>query len=292
MSELVSIVIPIYNSEQFLKESLESIINQTYSNIEIICVNDGSTDNSLEILKSYSDKITIISQKNEGLASALNAGIKEIQGKWFKWFSPDDLMYPSTISSLVKEYDKLDKNTIIYSNWEIIDFDGKHIRYFDESNYNKLSNFNYNIRLLDGQQINVNTALIPSKIFEKNIIFKDLDDPVAIDYDFFLRCGILYKIKFHLIPKPLMQYRIHFNQLSRKNISKTLKYTEKIKFQILSSISEEEKIKYLVELKKYQKSKIVKQKIMQLGLKLLLNGPTQISDIILNLYLSKIRRSR
>ena len=101
MSELVSIVIPVYNSEQFLKESLESIINQTYSNIEIICVNDGSTDNSLEILKSYSDKIIIISQKNQGLASALTIGINQMKGKWFKWFSPDDVMYTHTIETLV-----------------------------------------------------------------------------------------------------------------------------------------------------------------------------------------------
>ena len=79
MSELVSVIIPVYNSAQFLKESLESVINQTYPNTEIICINDGSTDNSLEILQSFSDKIHIISQNNKGLASALNVGIKEIK---------------------------------------------------------------------------------------------------------------------------------------------------------------------------------------------------------------------
>ena len=78
MSELVSVIIPVYNAAQFLKDSIESVLNQTYSNIEIICVNDGSTDNSLDILKSFSDKITIISQENQGLSSALNVGIKEI----------------------------------------------------------------------------------------------------------------------------------------------------------------------------------------------------------------------
>ena len=123
MSEIVSIIIPVYNSSQFLKESLESIINQTYSHIEIICVNDGSTDNSLEILESYSDKITIISQKNQGLASSLDAGIKQMQGKWFKWFSPDDVMYAHAIETLVNMAKK-SHNTIIYSNWEIINEKG------------------------------------------------------------------------------------------------------------------------------------------------------------------------
>ena len=189
MSELVSIVLPVYNSAQFLKESLESVINQTYSNIEIICVNDGSTDNSLEILKLYSDKITIISQENQGLASALNVGIKQMKGTWFKWFSPDDLMYPYTIETLVDEAEKY-SNTIVYSNWEIIDKKGIKLRDFYESNYNELSNFEYNVRLLDGQQINVNTTLIPFSVFKKCII-RELDSPVAIDYDFFLCSALL-----------------------------------------------------------------------------------------------------
>ena len=103
MPELVSVIIPVYNSAQFLKESLESVINQTYPNIEIICINDGSTDNSLEILQQYSDKITIISQENHGLAFALNIGIKQMKGDWFKWFSPDDIMYSYTIKTLVDE---------------------------------------------------------------------------------------------------------------------------------------------------------------------------------------------
>ena len=76
-----------------------------------------STDNSLEILKQYSDKITIISQENHGLASALNAGIKQMKGIWFKWFSPDDIMYPYTILTLIDEA-KNNPNTILYSNWE------------------------------------------------------------------------------------------------------------------------------------------------------------------------------
>ena len=124
-SNLVSIVIPVYNSEKFLIECLESILNQTYKDIEIIVVNDGSTDNSEKILQKYSDKITIISQENQGLASALNAGIKTLKGCWLKWFSPDDVMYPKTIETLVHMAETQQDNTIIYSNWELIDENGK-----------------------------------------------------------------------------------------------------------------------------------------------------------------------
>ena len=136
--DLVSVVIPVYNSEKFLAESIESVLNQTYKNIEVITIDDGSTDKSLDILQQFSDKITVISQPNQGLAVALNAGIKKIHGKWFKWFSPDDILYPDAIEILVEEASKLPDNTIIYSNWELIDEDNNILRRHSESNYNNL----------------------------------------------------------------------------------------------------------------------------------------------------------
>jgi len=290
MSELVSVIIPVYNSAQFLKQSLESVINQTYQNIEIICVNDGSTDNSLEILQQYSDKITIMSQKNHGLASALNLGIRKMKGIWFKWFSPDDIMYPYTIQTLIDEA-KNKHNTILYSNWNIIDENGKKLREFQESNYDELSNFDYNIRLLDGQLINVNTTLIPSSLLQKNSI-RDLDDHVAIDYDFLLRSALLHDIKFYLISKPLIKYRIHSNQLSHKNILKTIDYISEIKNEILMQLDDSMRIKYINELEKYQKTKPIKQKTLKFGMKILSSMPSLVSDGILIFYLNKIRKNR
>ena len=290
MSELVSVIIPVYNSAQFLKESIESVINQTYQNIEIICINDGSTDNSLEILQLYSDKIIIISQENHGLASALNTGIKQMKGDWFKWFSPDDIMYSYTIKTLVDEAKK-HSNTIIYSNWEIIDEKGKKLRNFHESNYNELSDFEYNIRLLDGQQINVNTSLVPSSLFQKCSI-RELDDSVAVDYDFFLRSALLYNMKFYLIQKPLIKYRIHTKQLSHKNISKTLDYISKIKTEIFQHLDEFSQNRFISELEIYQNSKSIKRKTMEFGMKSLTSLPSWVSDKILIFYLNNIRQCR
>ena len=84
----VSVVIPVYNVENYLEECLESIINQTLKDIEIICINDGSTDNSLNILNEYAKKdnrISVISQENQGQAVARNNGMKYINGEYF-WF--------------------------------------------------------------------------------------------------------------------------------------------------------------------------------------------------------------
>ena len=290
MSELVSVIIPVYNAAQFLKDSIESVLNQTYSNIEIICVNDGSTDNSLDILKSFSDKITIISQENQGLSSALNVGIKEIKGKWFKWFSPDDIMLSNTIETLVNTGQKF-SNTIIYSNWDLIDEKNNQLRSFQESNYNKLSNFEYNVRLLDRQLINVNTTLIPSSLFKKCYV-RYLDDPVAVDYDFFLTAALLHDIKFHLIPKSLVRYRIHTKQLSHKNISKTLEYVSQIKDEILQHLDDSSRNRYINGLKQYQQTKSTKTKTMELGVKLLSTMPSFVSNRIIIFYLNKIRQSR
>ena len=131
-SELVSVVIPIYNSEKYLKECLNSVLDQTYENIEIIVVDDGSTDSSPDILKKYSDNVIVLSQKNGGLASALNLGISKMKGHWFKWFSPDDVMCPRTVEILVSEIKKFPDNTIIYSNWNIIGESGTFLRKFND----------------------------------------------------------------------------------------------------------------------------------------------------------------
>jgi hypothetical protein len=290
-SDLVSVVIPVYNSERYLEECLNSVISQTYQNIEIIAVDDGSTDLSPDILKRYSDRVSVFSQKNNGLASALNLGINKMKGHWFKWFSPDDVMYPYTIETLVDEAKKYSDNAIIYSNWNIIDDTGNILREFHESNNNELSNFDYNIRLLDGQQINVNTTLLPSSLFDKCSIRK-LDDPVAIDYDFFLYSALLHETKFHLISKPLIKYRIHSDQLSHKNISKTLDYITEIKNEILKQLDVPLRDRYTHELKQYQKTKPTKRKTMEFGMKLLSSSPSWVSDRILTFYLNKIRRGR
>ena len=89
----ISIIVPIYNSEEYLKECLNSLVNQTFKDIEIICVNDGSTDNSLEIVKYFAEKdsrIKVINQENKGQSAARNAGLKIASGEWITFIDSDD----------------------------------------------------------------------------------------------------------------------------------------------------------------------------------------------------------
>lgn len=91
----ISVIIPVYNAEKYLKECLDSVLNQSLKELEIICVNDGSTDNSLNILKQYSEKdnrVTVIDKKNGGVSSARNAGIEIAKGEYIAFVDSDDYL--------------------------------------------------------------------------------------------------------------------------------------------------------------------------------------------------------
>ena len=105
-SNLVSIIVAVYNVEKYLKKCLDSIIKQSYRNIEIICVNDGSTDSSLKICEEYQEqdsRIIIITQKNQGLSAARNTGIKNSKGEFIAFIDSDDWVDPQFIELLLKE---------------------------------------------------------------------------------------------------------------------------------------------------------------------------------------------
>ncbi len=249
----VSIVIPVYNAQKYLKECLESAVNQKYQPCEIIAVNDGSTDGSLEILQKYSDKIRIINKKNGGTASALNAGINIMNGDWFKWLSADDVLYPEATSELIREVKKTqnDKNRIYYSDYEIIDNEGINLEKIIEPNYNLLDSFDMKVVLLDHYVGNGTTSLIAKETFEKYGLF---DESIGYqeDYELWLRLCLLHDFRVHLIPKVLAKYRIHDTQLTqtKKQLHET--QSETIRQKVLSLVKHQDRIRYEDALKKYQ----------------------------------------
>lgn len=119
--EKISIIIPIYNSEKYLSRCLESVINQTYRNIEIVCINDGSKDNSLKILREYKekdDRIVIIDKKNAGVSMARNDGIKKSTGKYIAFVDSDDWIESDAIETLYATL--IEKNVdVVRANYNI-----------------------------------------------------------------------------------------------------------------------------------------------------------------------------
>ncbi len=116
-----SIIVPVYNVEKFLRESLDSIVAQTFKDFEVICVNDGSTDNSLEILNEYANKdsrIKIISQENQGQGVARNNAIDIAQGKYLLFVDPDDWIETNALEQIWNKAEATDAN-IVQFNYEI-----------------------------------------------------------------------------------------------------------------------------------------------------------------------------
>ena len=126
MKDLVSIIIPVYNTEIFLDKCIKSVIGQTYNNIEIIIVNDGSTDNSIKIIKKYANndkRIMLINQSNQGVSKARNEGIKKAKGKYILFVDGDDYIEPNAVElslQRIKEYNV----DVIKFNVNIYDKDG------------------------------------------------------------------------------------------------------------------------------------------------------------------------
>jgi len=113
----VSIIIPVYNVEKYLARCLDSVTNQSFSDIEIICVNDGSTDNSLDILEHYSlfdSRIKIINQENKGLSAARNTGIKASIGKYILFIDSDDYISSIAVERLYNNAEHNNSDVVVF----------------------------------------------------------------------------------------------------------------------------------------------------------------------------------
>ena len=108
---VLSVIVPVYNCEKYLKETLESISNQTFKDIEIICVNDGSTDDSVKVVEEFTkqdDRVRIINKENGGLSSARNAGLDAAKGKYVAFVDGDDLLDSNAFEIALENIDKVD----------------------------------------------------------------------------------------------------------------------------------------------------------------------------------------
>ncbi len=169
----VSIIIPVYNTEQYLKQCLDSIINQTFQDIEIIVVNDGSTDNSSNIIKEYQQKdkriVSIIFSEHKGVSDAKNEGIKIAKGKYITFVDSDDWV--------TKDYIKILYDNIIKYDCDIV---ATNMFFFAKNKYikNKLPSFCYKENF--SKDINKKKALtlnlvwnMVAKIYKKDFIIKN-----------------------------------------------------------------------------------------------------------------------
>lgn len=174
---LVSVIVPVYNTAKYLPSCLDSIINQTYQNLEILCINDGSTDNSAKILQNYAKKdsrIKIITQKNQGLSSARNTGLKHVTGKYITFIDSDDEIEPSMISELLNAIIKTGSDISVCSMKETYP-NGK-VKIFPHDLNQKTYSTKHALKaMLKEENFNLTATM---KLYKANII-KNLKFPIG-----------------------------------------------------------------------------------------------------------------
>lgn len=216
---VISIVIPSYNGQKFIKEAIDSVISQSYKNWELILVDDGSKDQTAEIMKKYCNQYTNIffcqHIKNLGVSSALNTGFKKAKGCYHSWISDDNIFKNDALEIMVKEIMSSDNIDIVYTNHDIIDEKGLFI------NTNKAG---------EARKIVFRYVIGPCFLYKSSCYVKtkgyNTDYRMCEDYDFFLRLYYL-GCNFKHIDKSLFLFRRHQSAMSN-NIKSLVSNTEKI----------------------------------------------------------------
>jgi glycosyltransferase involved in cell wall biosynthesis len=214
---LVSIIIPVYNGSNYLCEAMDSALAQTYKDIEIIVVNDGSTDNTEDICLSYGDKIRYFKKENGGVATALNFAVKQMRGAYFSWLSHDDIYYPEKIALQINALESDgDYTKVVFGDYAVLKQPTGNIsteRLNENYSESRLTDSLFPVlqALLIGA-----TLLVHKSHFERVGMFNE-NLRYTQDYDMWFR--IFQNQKTLYINKPLYISRRHEKQDSEVHVS-------------------------------------------------------------------------
>lgn len=222
---LISVTICTYNGERYLSQTIESVLNQTHSNLELIIVDDGSTDKTVDIVKNYQKKdrrIKFFMQPHQGFAASRNKALQESCGDWIAIIDHDDLCYPSRLEkqlSLSRSYPEAD---LCFCDTDHID---EHNRVIDSQfAHFKLDNNPYieknmagNMLLQLGGFIDSESVFIKKGIAEKYGMV-DTKYLYAADYEFFIRLG--FEVNLCFTREKLSAWRVHNKQATWNNKAK------------------------------------------------------------------------
>jgi len=214
----VSVIIPAYNAERYIAETLRSVFDQTYRNYEVIAVDDGSKDGTLRLLQSYAPKIKVYSKSNGGPASARNAAIKNSDGELIAFLDSDDLWFQDKLEAQVRFLCENPAVGLTYSEALMVGHEGgageRKIGYTESPSFCKL---------LYGDFIPNSTVMIRRSCVERIGLLDESKELIAAeDYEYWLRIAKLFPIAG--IPRPLAYYRVRENSLmgDGKDIEKGL----------------------------------------------------------------------
>jgi glycosyltransferase involved in cell wall biosynthesis len=205
-SPVISVIMSVYNGSAYLKDAIESILYQTYTNFEFIIINDASTDDSLKIIESYTDERLVLktNDKNLGLTKSLNKGISLAKGKYIARMDCDDISLPERFQKQFSFFQENEDITVCGTNYQFIGGSTSNL---------PLDNDTLKIKLFQGK----NLIAHPSVMFRREI-FDDhnieYDESVKYAQDFKLWVDISQKFKIANVVEPLLKYRVHNQQIS------------------------------------------------------------------------------
>lgn len=239
MNPHVSIILSVFNGEGFLADTIKSVLCQTYENFEFIIVNDGSTDNSDGIIRSFSDKrIRYFPQSHIGFASALNFGLDKSTGRFIARIDADDCWVQDKLDIQIKYLEKHPEINFLASSKQIINLKGKVLVKCEP-------NKDMHDQELKDKICEFNCICHSSVLFNKNIIRQignyNTEFHNSLDYEYWVR--IIKNYKAHLIGKPLVKYRIHPNMLTLANSRQQNIESIRIKLNVIHTYGF--KIKYI-----------------------------------------------
>lgn len=215
---LVSVIIPAYNAEAFIEKTLHSVLSQTYQNLEVLVVDDGSQDRTPEIIKSIAQqdkRVVLLQQKNAGVAAARNLGIEKSQGEFIAPIDADDIWYPENLERQVQCFLSSDPSVGLVYSWSVdIDQDDVPTGIFRAA---KIEGEVY-ITLVGHNFIgNASSSMIRRNCFDQiggyNCQFKEQAAQGCEDWDLYLRIADVYQ--FRVVPEFLVGYRKMTNSMSR-----------------------------------------------------------------------------
>lgn len=239
LNKLVSVIMPVYNGEEYLESAIDSILNQSYSNFEFIIVNDGSTDKTKSIIESYNDdRISLFTIENGGLVNALNFGISKANGNYIARMDADDISFTNRFEHQVKVLEKNENVGVVCTNAIVIDNRDQKI---GEEKYEIKSHSEFRDGL---RYITPSKPIIhPSVMIRKEILngvggYRDFT--CAEDLDLWLQLSRI--TKFFRIQEPLLYYRHN-----EKGVSQT-KMSQQIASSLTAVLNYEIQEKYKVNL--------------------------------------------
>jgi glycosyltransferase involved in cell wall biosynthesis len=197
---------PVYNGERYLKEALDSVFAQTFQDFEIICVDDGSKDNSAEILRYYGSQVRVLRQENHGQGAARNAGVHLATGVYLAFLDQDDRWYPSKLEQQVAALERNPDTVLVYCNSDRMDREGNLLQVGATLAERTASRSSLLGRLIGEELILPSALLVRREAFMRAGMF----DPELRGFEDFDLCARIRRLgPFIFLEEPGMCYRVH-----------------------------------------------------------------------------------